>query len=447
MTRKKAIKVLKKKKKTVNVQRFTQVQNVGRGSLSAHAFRTLTRMTHSSKALRNVALYTWKKIHRETGKGASTNQIDNAIKGDVNYWGVQSNSAQAIRKTLLSDINGFFSAFADWKQHPEKYLGKPKFPKYLGSQEKRVIEIYQVPKVDKDGYWPVPMNLAFKKKFGTIKIRLPKNLRHQKITYIEIVPKHKGRFFAVHYVYEVQKPQMKQLSTSIKHVAAIDLGVDNLMSIGTNTGKTLLVNGKPLKSLNNYFNKVISRQQQVNIENGLSKRVSTKKQARLWTKRDRQINGYFSQAVGLLFKWLRENRIDTVVIGYNAGWKQKSDMGKRANQQFVQIPFLKLIQAIENKGLKSGIRIIRQEESYTSKASFLDRDTIPTFGEAKKKHPTFKGSRVTRGQYISQNGPGIHADINGAMNIMRKANIVDIQTELRVKTPVKVQVQTRKTVA
>ncbi|HDR8331296.1 TPA: IS200/IS605 family accessory protein TnpB-related protein, partial [Bacillus cereus] len=148
-----------------------------------------------------------------------------------------------------------------------------------------------------------------------------------------------------------------------------------------------------------------------------------------------------------LFKWLRENRIDTVVIGYNAGWKQKSDMGKRANQQFVQIPFLKLIHAIENKGLKSGIRIIRQEESYTSKASFLDRDTIPTFGEVKKKHPTFKGSRVTRGQYISQNGTGIHADINGAMNIMRKAKIVDIQTELRVKTPVRVQVQTRKTVA
>ncbi|HDR8321923.1 TPA: transposase [Bacillus cereus] len=447
MTRKKAIKVLKKKKKTVNVQRFTQVQNIGRGSLSAHAFRTLTRMTHSSKALRNVALYTWKKVHRETGKGASINQIDSAIKGDVNYWGVQSNSAQAIRKTLLSEINSFFSAFEDWKQHPEKYIGKPKFPKYLGSQEKRVIEIYQVPKVDKDGYWSVPMNVAFRKKFGAVKIKLPKNLRHQKITYIEIVPKHKGRFFAVHYVYEVQKPQMKQLSTSINRVAAIDLGLDNLMGIGTNTGKTLLVNGKPLKSLNNYFNKVISRQQQVNIENGLSKRVSTKKQARLWTKRDRQINGYFSQAVGFLFKWLRENRIDTVVIGYNAGWKQKSDMGKRANQQFVQIPFLKLIHAIENKGLKSGIRIIRQEESYTSKASFLDRDTIPTFGEVKKKHPTFKGSRVTRGQYISQNGTGIHADINGAMNIMRKAKIVDIQTELRVKTPVRVQVQTRKTVA
>ncbi|WP_336770397.1 transposase [Bacillus bombysepticus] len=447
MTRKKAIKVLKKKKKTVQVQRFTQVQNIGRGSLSAHAFRTLTRMTHSSKALRNVALYTWKKIHRETGKGASTNQIDSAIKGDINYWGVQSNSAQAIRKTLLSDINGFFSALNDWKKRPEKYTGKPKFPKYLGSQEKRIIEIYQVPKVDKDGYWAVPMNVAFKKKFGAVKIKLPKNLRNQKITYIEIVPKHKGRFFAVHYVYEVQKPQMKQLSTSINHVAAIDLGLDHLMSVGTNTGKTLLMNGKPLKSLNNYFNKAIRRQQETNLKNGISKRVSTKKQAQLWTKRERQINGYFSQAVGLLFKWLRDNHIDTVVIGYNAGWKQKADLGKRINQQFVQIPFLKLIQTIENKGLKSGIRVMRQEESYTSKASFLDRDMIPTLEEAKKKHPTFKGSRVTRGQYINQGGTGIHADINGAMNIMRKANIVDIPLELQVDTPVKMNVQTRKTVA
>ncbi|NMD72899.1 IS200/IS605 family element transposase accessory protein TnpB, partial [Bacillus sp. DNRA2] len=102
-----------------------------------------------------------------------------------------------------------------------------------------------------------------------------------------------------------------------------------------------------------------------NIENGISKRVVTNKLAELWNKREHQINGYFSQAVGLLFKKAREYNIDTIVMGYNAGWKQECDMGKKNNQQFVQIPFQKLISAIENKCLKEGIRFLRQEESYT----------------------------------------------------------------------------------
>ncbi len=114
-------------------------------------------------------------------------------------------------------------------------------------------------------------------------------------------------------------------------------------------------------------------------------------------KRERQINGYISQAVGLLFKKVKELNIDTIVVGYNAGWKQESDLGKKNNQNFVQIPFSKLISAIENKCLKEGIRFIKQEESYTSKASFLDRDEIPVWSKSDKKTYRFSGKRITRG--------------------------------------------------
>ena len=446
MTRKKPIKTLRKQKKTKNTQRFTQKQNIGHSSLTAKEFRLLQRMSHSAKALRNVGLYTIKQSYLHTDKIATVKEIDAAMKADMNYWGVQSNSVQAIRRTLLEEVKSFFKALEKWKVDPEKFTGRPKFPEYSASTAKRVIEIYQVPKVDRDGYWMIPMNTAFRKRFGSIKIRLPKNLLHKKIAYIEIVPKQKGRFFEVHYTYEVQIAQMKKQPTTTKHALAIDFGVDNLMSCATSEGETFLIDGKQLKSINQYFNKEIGKQQQKNIENGISKHVVTNKQAALWMKRERQINGYFSQAIGLLFKKVKALNIDTIVIGYNEGWKQKSNLGKKENQKFVQIPFTKLIAAIENKCLKEGIRFLKQEESYTSKACFLDRNHIPVWGE-KKKNYTFSGKRITRGLYQSKSGSCIHADINAALNILRKSEVIEISKKIKIKTPIKLTVQKSKAVA
>jgi hypothetical protein len=180
MTRKKAVKVLRKQKKTENIQRFTQKQNIGRASLTAKEFRLLQRMSHSSKALSNVGLYTIKQSYLNNRKTATVKEVDTAMKADSNYWGVQSNSVQAIRRTLFSDVKSFFKAFEQWKKSPEKFTGRPKFPKYSRSTEKRVIEIYQVPKVDSDGYWTVPMNVEFRKRFGSIKIRIAKKFVKQK---------------------------------------------------------------------------------------------------------------------------------------------------------------------------------------------------------------------------------------------------------------------------
>lgn len=447
MTRKKAVKVLRKQKKTKNIQRFTQKQNIGRASLTAKEYRLLQRITHSSKALRNVGLYTIKQCYLNNNRMATVKEVDAAMQNDVNYWGIQSNSVQAIRRTLFSEAKSFFKALEQWKRIPEKFTGRPKFPKYSGSTEKRIIEIYQVPKVDKDGCWTIPMNVKFRKRFGSIKIRMPKNLLNRKISNIEIKPKQKGRFFEVHYTYEVYVAQMKKQSTTTINALSCDLGVDRLLSCATNNGDTFLIDGKKLKSINQYFNKSISNLQQKNIENGISKRIVTNKLAALWNKREAQMNGYISQAVGLLFKKLKELNIDTVVIGYNAGWKQESDMGKKNNQQFVQIPFQKLISAIENKCLKEGILFKRQEESYTSKASFLDRDSMPVWSKGDKTLYKFSGNRVTRGMYLSQAGHCIHADINGALNTLRKSGVVKIDENLRVKTPILIAVQKRKAVA
>ncbi|UJL46480.1 transposase [Virgibacillus sp. NKC19-16] len=447
MARKKSVKVLRKQKKTENIQRFTQKQNIGRSTLMAKEFRLLQRMSHSSKALRNVGLYAVKQNYLNNDKMATIKEVDAAMRADVNYWGVQSNSVQAIRRTLYAEVKSFFEALKKWKENPEKFTGRPKFPKYSYSTEKRIIEIYQVPKVDQDGYWAIPMNVAIRKRFGSIKIRMPKNLLNKKISYIEIVPKQKGRFFEVHYIYEMQVPQMKKQPTTTINALSCDLGVDIMMSCATNHGDTFLIDGKRLKSINQYFNKTISNLQQKNIENGISKRIVTNRIATLWNKRENQINGYISQAVGLLFKKVSAFNIDTIVVGYNAGWKQAPPIGKKNNQKFVQIPFHKLITAIENRCLKAGIRFVKQEESYTSKASFLDKDTIPVWSKNDQSSYTFRGKRINRGLYRSETGQCIHADINGALNILRKSEIVELDADLKIKTPIKMEVQKRKAVA
>ncbi|MEK4424897.1 RNA-guided endonuclease InsQ/TnpB family protein [Solibacillus sp. FSL K6-1523] len=447
MLKKKAIKVLRKKKKFDNIQRFTQKQNIGRSQLTAKEFRLLQRMTHSNKALRNVGLYTIKQSFLNENRMATMKEIDAAMKQDINYWGIQSNSVQAIRRTLRSETKNFFKALEAWKKDPSKYTGRPQFPNYSKSTEKRIIEIYQVPKVDKDGYWTIPMNATFRKRFGSIKIRMPKNLLHKQIAYIEIVRKQNGRFFEVHYTYEVQATQMKQQPTTTKNTLSCDLGVNRLISCATNAGDTFLINGKKLKSINRYFNKAISELQQRNIENGISKRVVTNQLAKLWMKRNNQINGYISQAVGILFKKIKALNIDTIIVGYNEGWKQNSNIGKKNNQHFVQIPFNKLISAIENKCLKEGIRFAKQEESYTSRASFLDKDELPVWSSRDKQKYVFSGKRVNRGQYRSLSGECIHADINGAFNILRKSNIVDLDEHLEIKNPFVLEVQKRKAAA
>ena len=447
MAKKKAVKVLRKQKKRETLRRFTQKQNIGRACLTAQEFRLLQRMSHSSKALRNVGLYTMKQSYLNHNKMATVKEVDIAMQADMNYWGIQSNSLQAIRRALFTEVKSFFKALEQWKKNPEKFTGRPKFPNYSHSTDKQIIEIYQVPKVDENGFWMIPMSVAFRKKFGSIKIRMPKNLRNKNISYIEIVPKQKGRFFEVHYTYEMHVSQMKKQPMTTSNALGCDLGVDRLVSCVTNTGDAFLIDGKKLKSINQYFNKTIRNLQQKNVENGLSKRIVTNKIAALWHKRERQIHGYIAQTVGLLFKKVKEFDIDTIVVGYNAGWKQNSHMGKKNNQKFVQIPFHKLIAAIENKCIKEGIRFFKQEESYTSKASFLDKDPVPVWSKDDRTQYRFSGKRITRGLYQSKAGTCIHADINGGLNTLQKSQVVELDGNLKVKTPILLEVQKRKAVA
>jgi len=214
-------------------------------------------------------------------------------------------------------------------------------------------------------------------------------------------------------VYKKPIPKKHRLRKP-ERIASIDLGVNNLATVTSNVFSPVIINGKPLKSINQFSNKEIAKAQSL-----LPKDVYTSKRiAFLYGKRYLKIQDYLHKAGKQLVNYLVSQTIDLLIIGKNHGWKQNTRLSKVNNQKFVQIPFSRFAQILEYLCEEQGINVVYQEESYTSKASFLNNDEIPVFGE-----PTdmaFSGKRVQRGLYKTVNGDMINADVNGSYNIMKK---------------------------
>lgn len=227
---------------------------------------------------------------------------------------------------------------------------------------------------------------------------------------------HKYTSVIVEIIYD------KEISDTIldfsNRVCSADIGLDVLLALTFNFDKRPLnINGKPIKSLNQYFNKELAK-----AKSQLPKNTySSNKIQNLHKKREAQIRNYFGYITNKLVDLLINNNIDTFVIGYNKEQKQEINLGKKTNQNFVSIPFYKLREIIKYKLEEVGIKYVEQEESYTSKASFLDNDYIPTYKNDDTNNYKFSGKRIQRGLYKTASGKLIHADTNGSYNIMRKA--------------------------
>ena len=218
--------------------------------------------------------------------------------------------------------------------------------------------------------------------------------------------------------------QIKDLSVKAgTHSAAVDFGVDNTMAVVTDTGDSIIFKGEHIKSINQYFNKEKAyRVSLMSKGNTTTTRVWSKKLDQLSAYRTNYIRDCFHKMSRLLMEWCKSHKIGYLVLGSNKFWKQESNMGKCNNQNFVSVPFEMLKSMIELKSNEYGITVIRQEESYTSKASFIDLDFIPVYSkEDPDKKYRFSGRRVYRGLYKSSDGTLMNADINGAANILRKA--------------------------
>lgn len=326
---------------------------------------------------------------------------------DYNCKELSSQTSQQIVKKITQTFKAFKNSLIDYYKHKDKYKAKPELPKY--KKKKSMSGFYFTNQV-----CTIKNNQI---KFPKTKLTLPFTYafkgRHIRT---EVIRKYDN--FELRLVFEQEpKPKLKKAGV----VATIDLGVNNLVAITTNKGQSLLVKDKSLKSINQFTNKEIARIHSAQtILKPNSKVVSSRQIMKVYQKRERRIEHFMYCTASIILQFCLNNNVSKLIIGKNKEWKQEVKLKKKDKQNFIQIPFNSLITKIKEKLSCYGIEVLEQEESYTSKASALDFDKLPIYNE-KSADATFSGRRVKRGLYKTKQGILINADLNGALNIMRKA--------------------------
>ena len=351
-----------------------------------------------SKSLYNMALYNVRQHYFEsknddTIKYKFLSYVENwkKLKNTDVFQSLDSHCGQEIIKLVDKGFRSFFTLICKKKQGD--YQERINIPHYKKEGEYCPLIFPQFPKI-KNGVIKVPKSkMTFKTKVENVK----------QFRFIN-----KGNHIVLEVLYEVEEPTLLEDNG---RYAAIDLGIDNLCSVSSNCCNSFIINGKPVKSINQYYNKKKARLQK--RVKKCQKRNKSKRLQKLTEKRNRKVKDYFHKASRYIVNQLVSNQINTLIVGYNKGWKQEVNIGKRNNQKFVDIPFNTLLDMLHYKCNLVGISMIVTEEAYTSKCSFIDNEEI-------KKKEVYDGKRTKRGLYRSKEGKLINADINGSFNIMRK---------------------------
>mgnify|MGYP000932004596 CR=1 FL=1 len=386
-------------------------------------YKTLDDLTFKAKNLYNHGLYLYRQSyfdHRENPETPILTWVDidkNLRKqGHADVRALPSKVAGAVLKNLGESITSF------WKlvrlKSSGKLAQKPNLPGYLHKTE---------------GRYPLSFNYqTFGKKRGAngelflcpkgINLPIPTKVDNPK--QVRIVPSHNN--FIIEVIYDTQERAPKSTSK----YAGIDLGVDNFATITFSTeNNPLIIKGLELKSINQGYNRLIGKAQELLPES----QKTSKPIHRLWSRRSWILKTKIHQMTAFLATLFDEMQIEKVFIGKNTNWKQSLPFGKKVKQRFAYLPYETFIEQLRYKCQLRGIIVITQEESYTSKASFLDGDDIPVYGET--ENPKFSGRRIKRGLYKTSDGRLINADVNGSYNILRKG-LTNNQLSLQVDNPI-----------
>jgi putative transposase len=358
----------------------------------------------ASKNLYNAALYLIRQCYIAEGKYLNYHEVQRRMQSHEAYKALPAKVSQQILLLLDRNWKSFFEALKAYKLNPSAFLGCPKLPKYKHKTQGRNLLVYTIQAISRKGL-----------KRGLVQpSMLPIEIKtHQtEINQVRIVPR--SGFYVIEVVYEHEQPKS---AVNPAYYAGIDIGMDNLAALTSNQPGfvPVLVNGRPVKSINQFYNK-----RRAELQSKLGHTGTTKRMERLTNKRNRRIDQYMHEASRWIVDDLVAHGIGTVVIGKNDGWKQEANMGKRNNQHFVPIPHARFISMLSYKAELAGITVIITEESYTSKASFFDRDEMPVYDPHQTAKPTFSGKRIKRGLYRASDGTLINADCNGSGNIIRK---------------------------
>ncbi|MEM1170279.1 MAG: transposase [Cyanobacteria bacterium P01_H01_bin.35] len=355
-----------------------------------------------SKNLFNLANYYYRQYFFTNKKKLNFNQLYHQVSKSSDYQALPTKVSKQIIRRLAQSWTGYFSALKEWKKQPNKFLGKPKIPKYKHKTKGRNILPYPEESIYKQALKTGICHLSMSE------IKIPTD--QTEIIEVRIVPK--SSCYTIEIVYEKSEETTKN-----QQVAGVDLGVNNLIAVTTNQTGTapLLIKGRPLKAINTFYNKQRScLQSELKINHNQSNSHRLKK---LTHKRNCRVENYLHTASKIVIDWCVNHEIGILIIGENQTWKQEVKLGKKNNQQFVNIPHYRLIEMLTYKAKLRGMKVRITEESYTSQSSCLDGDNLPKYGD---KKPKFSGKRVTRGLYKTRENKLLNADVNGSLNIIKK---------------------------
>lgn len=363
-------------------------------------WQEIDRAAFAAKNLYNLANYTIRQALFAHDNILNYYDVYGLLKGAAAYKALPAKVAQQVLKGLDKNWKAWWRARQEWTKDPSRFLGRPKMPNYKDKQAGRSVLTYTVQAISSQF---LKIGQVMFSGLKAVFIRT----KQKQIDCVRIVPRQ--NFYVVEIVYSVTE---KQADVDASLIASIDLGIDNLAALTSNKPGfiPLLVNGRPLKSINQFYNK-----RKAELQSKLpGKQETSPLIQRLTDCRTRRITHYLHTASRRIVDLLAKEGIGTLVIGRNPEWKQAVNIGKRNNQAFVQIPHARFVEMLKYKCELIGIKVIEQQEAYTSKCSFLDLEPI-----GKQEH--YLGRRVKRGLFTSANGTKINADVNGSYNILRKA--------------------------
>ena len=404
--------------------------------LSKEYYITISELCHTAKTHANEAIYNVRQYYFTEGEFLKYEKNYTLLKNSPNYKALNSNMAQQILKEVDGSFKSFFGLLKLVKQGKYAFTDC-KLPYYLPKDGYTTLIIGFVRL--KGNQLILPFSNSFKKTHKSVEITIPPILLDKTIKEIRIIPKANARFFEIQYIYEAECIQ-RNLNTN--NALALDLGINNLVTAVSNSGQSFIIDGKRLKSINQWFNKENARLQSIKDKQHFS-RKPTNRQKAVARNRNNKVNDYMNKTARRVIDYCIINNIGTLVVGYNETFQHNSHIGKQNNQNFVNIPYGQLRNKLEYLCKLNDIVFVKQEESYTSKSSFWDRDDLPVYNADNPKEYPFSGRRLHRGLYKTASGKTINADVNGALNIMRKSSVVDMNilySRGEVDTPIRIRI-------
>ena len=396
--------------------------------LNQKQYDVLVDVSSKLNELRNCAVEITKMFKASDGRHyEKTNykSIISRVKTEFKkeYSITQASISNAVIKKHVESFNSYIALTN--KKIDGKYDRKVNKPKKhdTGRLHNIIIQKQSITSSKKkleEGYIELPLSKAYKKtmkdKSCRPRIKIPEDIRDKKFIQVEIIPIDNGKMFKANFTYEME---VEPWDLNENNVMGIDLGVNNFAAIVTSEGTPYLVDGRGLKNQIYFKCKKVAHYMSILNKQGLK---TSKRIQKINTKFQGKQNNFLNQTVHFILQQCLEQNIGTIILGYNKNFQFKSNMGRKQNQIFTSIAFKKFKEKLETQCKKHEITLILQEESYTSKSSFLDNDILPVYNPSLEEKPKykFKGRREHRGLYITQDGKYINADVNAAANIIKK---------------------------